>query len=80
MQGREPALARCGRLRRKIGNEGFNTQKRQGYRLEHQYSKGCGSRAVTSLHPAKKYVHFMAVCVIINTIVGREASSCFPAF
>ena len=28
-----------GRMRWKIENEGFNTQKRQGYHLEHQYSK-----------------------------------------
>ena len=28
-----------GRMRWKIENEGFNTQKRKGYNLEHQYSK-----------------------------------------
>ena len=28
-----------GRMRWKIENEGFNTQKRQGYHLEHRYSK-----------------------------------------
>ena len=32
-------LVKCGRMRWKIENEGFNTQKRQGYHLEHQYSK-----------------------------------------
>ena len=33
------ALVGQGRMRWKIENEGFNTQKRQGYYLEHQYSK-----------------------------------------
>ncbi len=32
-------LVMRGRMRWKIENEGFNTQKRQGYHLEHQYSK-----------------------------------------
>lgn len=32
-------LIERGRMRWKIENEGFNTQKRQGYSLEHQYSK-----------------------------------------
>ncbi len=32
-------LVRRGRMRWKIENEGFNTQKRQGYHLEHLYSK-----------------------------------------
>lgn len=32
-------LAERGRMRWKIENEGFNTQKRQGYNLEHQYSR-----------------------------------------
>lgn len=31
--------ARYGRRRWKIENEGFNTQKRQGYNLEHMYSR-----------------------------------------
>ncbi len=33
------AVAEQGRMRWKIENEGFNTQKRQGYNLEHPYSK-----------------------------------------
>ena len=32
-------LVQRGRMRWKIENEGFNTQKKQGYYLEHQYSK-----------------------------------------
>ena len=32
-------IARGGRLRWKIENEGFNTQKNRGYNLEHSYSK-----------------------------------------
>ena len=32
-------LIERGRMRWKIENEGFNTQKRQGYHLEHRYSK-----------------------------------------
>ena len=33
------ATAETGRLRWKIENEGFNTQKNQGYSLEHMYSR-----------------------------------------
>lgn len=33
------SLVEAGRARWKIENEGFNTQKRQGYHLEHMYSK-----------------------------------------
>jgi len=36
-------LVGYGRKRWKIENEGFNTQKRQGYNLEHQYSKDYGA-------------------------------------
>ncbi len=32
-------ITECGRRRWKIENEGFNTQKRQGYNLEHMYSR-----------------------------------------
>ena len=32
-------LAERGRMRWKIENEGFNTQKKQGYHLEHPYSR-----------------------------------------
>ena len=32
-------LVQRGRMRWKIENEGFNTQKRQGYHLEHQFSR-----------------------------------------
>lgn len=32
-------IVKQGRMRWKIENEGFNTQKRKGYHLEHQYSK-----------------------------------------
>lgn len=34
-----PGLVEYGRMRWKIENEGFNTQKRQGYHLEHQFSR-----------------------------------------
>lgn len=36
-----PGLVEYGRMRWKIENEGFNTQKRQGYHLEHQFSRDC---------------------------------------
>ena len=35
------ALAACGRARRKIENESFNTLKNQGYNLEHNFGHGC---------------------------------------
>ncbi len=38
-KGNMGAVVEKGRMRWKIENEGFNTQKRQGYCLGHQYSK-----------------------------------------
>ena len=57
-----------GRLRWKIENEGFNTQKNGGYELEHKYSRR-NPRAI------QNYFQCMQIAHIINQLV--ELSSVF---
>jgi hypothetical protein len=54
-----------GRLRQKIENEGFNTQKNQGYALEHKFSR-------VSFQAMKNYYQCLQIAHIINQLV--EAS------
>jgi len=54
-------LVRTGRLRWKIENEGFNTQKNLGYRLAHKYSR-CSWRA------GKNYYQCLQIAHLINQL------------
>jgi hypothetical protein len=54
-------LIRTGRLRWKIENEGFNTQKNLGYRLAHKYSR-CSWRA------GKNYYQCLQIAHLINQL------------
>ena len=54
-----------GRLRQKIENEGFNTQKKQGYALEHKFSR-------VSFRAMKNYYQCLQIAHIINQLT--EAS------
>jgi len=54
-----------GRLRQKIENEGFNTQKNQGYALQHKFSR-------VSFTALKNYYQCLQIAHIINQLV--EAS------
>jgi hypothetical protein len=54
-----------GRLRQKIENEGFNTQKNQGYALQHKFSR-------VSFTAMKNYYQCLQIAHIINQFV--EAS------
>lgn len=54
-------LATSGRLRFKIENEGFNTQKNLGYSLEHKYSR-------VSYTAAKNYVSAMQIAHLLNQL------------
>jgi hypothetical protein len=51
-----------GRLRWKIENEGFNTQKNQGYQMEHKYSR-------VSFKALKNYFQCLQVAHMINQLV-----------
>jgi len=51
-----------GRLRQKIENEGFNTQKNLGYALKHKYSR-------TSLKATKIYYQCLQIAHIINQLM-----------
>jgi hypothetical protein len=55
------ALSRTGRLRWKIENEGFNTQKHLGYGLEHKYAR-------VSWRAAKNYYQCLQIGHLINQL------------
>lgn len=55
-------LSRFGRLRWKIENEGFNTQKNGGYELQHKYSRN-------NLTAIQNYYQCMQIGHLINQIV-----------
>ena len=55
-------VSQFGRLRWKIENEGFNTQKNGGYHLEHKFSR-------KSLNATKNYFQALQIAHIINQLV-----------
>lgn len=55
-------LVRTGRLRWKIENEGFNTQKNLGYNLQHKYSR-CSWQA------GKNYYQCLQIAHLLNQLV-----------
>ena len=55
-------LSRTGRLRWKIENEGFNTQKNHGYNLHHKYSR-------KSYLASKNYYQCLQIAHLINQLV-----------
>ena len=57
--------ADSGRLRWKIENEGFNTQKNLGYGLEHKFSR-------TSYTAMQNYYHLLQIAHMINQLVERS--------
>jgi len=54
-------MAVSGRLRWKIENEGFNTQKKLGYRLEHKYSR-------TDFNATRNYYQCMQIAHLIEQL------------
>jgi len=59
-------IIHTGRLRQKIENEGFNTQKNLGYKLEHKYSR-------TSFRATKNYYQCLQIAHIINQLMELSA-------
>src|SRR5699024_9455767 len=55
----------AGRLRWKIENEGFNTQKNQGYQLQHKFSR-------KSIETLQVYYILLQIAHIINQIVAHS--------
>jgi len=55
-------ISQTGRLRWKIENEGFNTQKNQGYNLKHKYSR-------VNLTAAKNYYQCIQIAHLINQLL-----------
>jgi len=54
-------LSNSGRMRFKIENEGFNTQKTGGYALEHKYSQ-------TSYNASKNYLSLLQIAHMLNQL------------
>jgi hypothetical protein len=59
------AIAAGGRLRWKIENEGFNTQKRGDYELEHKYCRN-------SYNGFKNYYILLQIASAINQLIEKE--------
>ncbi len=59
------AISTEGRLRWKIENEGFNTQKNGGYGLKHKYSR-------TSFNAMKNYYQCLQIAHIINQLAIKS--------
>lgn len=57
--------ANSGRIRWKIENEGFNSQKNSGYGLEHKYSRD-------SFNAMQNYYHILQMAHMINQLVERK--------
>lgn len=54
-----------GRIRSKIENQGFNSQKNEGYNLEHAYSKNYNAE--------KCFYHLMQIAHIINQLMQHNS-------
>ena len=59
-------ICECGRLRWKIENEGFNTQKNHGCNMEHKYSR-------VSWRAAKNYYQCLQIGHLINILIELSA-------
>jgi len=59
------SVSDAGRLRWKIENEGFNTQKKGGYKLEHKYSR-------ISFLAMKNYYQCLQIAHIINQLAIKS--------
>jgi hypothetical protein len=57
-------ISRQGRLRWRIENEGFNTQKNGGYNLEHKFSR-------KELGAKKNYYELLQIAHLINQLVEK---------
>jgi hypothetical protein len=62
---RTEELGKTGRLRWKIENEGFNTQKNLGYNLEHRYSR-------TDFNAVKNYYQCLQIAHLIDQLALLE--------
>lgn len=67
-----PKVSTAGRLRWKIENEGFNTQKNHGYNLGHKFSR-------VSFQAMKNYYQCLQIAHIINQLVrhGTKVAELF---
>lgn len=63
-------LAKAGRLRWKIENEGFNTQKNLGYNLEHRYSR-IDFNAVKNYYQCLQIAHLVDQLALLEKTVRR---------
>jgi hypothetical protein len=65
LKGPPDSHRQTGRLRWKIENEGFNTQKNLGHNLEHRYSR-------TDFNAVKNYYQCMQIAHLIEQLALME--------
>lgn len=68
-------IAKGGRLRWKIENEGFNTQKNRGYNLEHPYSKN--ERAMKNFYLLLQIAHIISQLIEKGSLTGDKIAKVF---
>ncbi len=69
---------RGGRCRWKIENEGFNTQKNQGYGLEHAYSKD--ETALKNFYLLLQIAHMISQLIEKGSLLGKNVKKIFGSF
>jgi hypothetical protein len=62
-------ISYCGRLRQKIENEGFNTQKNHGYNLEHKFVR-CSFNAMKNFYQCLQIAHIINQLVTLSSTIG----------
>jgi hypothetical protein len=68
-------IAKGGRLRWKIENEGFNTQKNGGYNLEHPYSKN--ERAMKNFYLLLQIAHIISQLIEKGSLLKDKIAKVF---
>ena len=68
-------IAKGGRLRWKIENEGFNIQKNGGYRLEHPYSKN--KRAMKNFYLLLQIAHIISQLIEKGSLLKDKIAKVF---
>ena len=67
-------IVEAGRNRWKIENEGFNTQKNQGYALEHKFAR-VSNESMMNFYECLQIAHFISQLVEHSTTITKELCS-----
>lgn len=64
-------LQEVGRMRWKIENEGFNTQKNLGYNVQHKYSR-ISFKATKNYYQCLQIAHLIEQLYLLSTVIKKE--------